>query len=580
MRQPEFRLGTGLSIAAIVLGLSGVEPEVWAAAPETPRFRDTQQHWAGACIDRLATLKQLSGYPDGSFRPDAKLSRSEFAALILDRFPWIPDRNIFRRSSEAEWIAPPETLFKDVPRQHWAYGAINAAYEAGIFVGYPDQTFRPNQAIARVEALAILAKIVPTGQRPRSNEQPLPIPEIPERVLRDLLDDAAQTPPWSQSAIATAASFFLVVDAPNGRRLRPTDATTRAEAAAFLCQAQRLDGLIPPEAVAGNQYFTQSPELKKLQRATTEGKKVWFDFQREITISPTAPPGFTIAYLGESPRKGSDRILAWFNRVDAPADSSPLAGYFDADGKIAIPPQFTSAGLFSEGLADVQIAGKKGFIDRAGTLVISIEFDETRSFREGLAAIRIDQQWGFIDKTGAWAVPLQPYRVESFSDGLARIEVKGVERWSERYGFIDRTGKTVIEPKFNLATSFTGGLSAVSLYQTETGQFDPRSGYIDKTGQWVPTPQAKEDSQFMDGIAIVQVDKKFGLTDRQGKFVVPPKYAAISNIENGYFYVNYGGVEVGYITEYDGSATPTGGGSELRGGRWGYLKLPTSNQNK
>jgi hypothetical protein len=597
-----------------------------------PRFRDTPEHWAGDCIDRLANLKQVRGYPEGDFRPNTKVTRAEFAVLIRDRFPRIPERQIFDGPGASGPIINPADRFRDVPSNHWAYEAIKLAYQNRTFVGYPDQTFRPNQPIARVEALAILAKIVPTGEQTNGEEQPLPVPENLDQVLQEMLADAAQTPPWSKQAIATAATSFLIVDAPQGRRLRPSDATTRAEAAAFLCQAQRLNGLVPSETVVGSQYFTDSPELKKLQRATTDRQPAWFDRQRQLTIIPTAPPGFTIAYVGEFLNQTSDRVLTWFNPTGSSPETSPLAGYLDADGKLAIAPQFRSASSFSEGLAEVSQDGKHGFIDRTGTLVIPATFDETRSFREGLAAVRMDQQWGFIDKTGAWAVPLQPHLVASFSDGLARIERPGSTPWERTYGFIDRTGKIVIEPKFNAAASFSEGLSAVSIYKTETGEFIPRYGYIDKTGQWViqgltgpggsfseglaavtrstnpgeistgtgrgrgsidgygyidrtnkwvlppqgfsspETEYFSAQSRFTQGLAIVRIGTKMGVINQQGKFVLPPRYADIESISHGYAYANYGGATVSYIGGYDASATPVAS-TELRGGRWGYIKL-------
>jgi hypothetical protein len=618
------RLGTGQhigrSMAVLICGLITVAPTAVAA---TPRFRDTPQHWAGPCIDRLAQLQQLNGYPDGTFRPEAKLTRSEFAVLMLNQAP-------------KGWYFPsiPAILFKDVPPQHWAAKAIQSAYQKQIFVGYPDQTFRPNQSISRVEALSILARLTPSGSYVTAGETNpmLPEPQDPLAVLIELFEDASQTPAWSQKAIATAAAFGLVVDAPQGRRLRPTDGTTRAEAAAFLCQSQRLAGLVPPEAVAGSQYFTLSPELKKLQRILVEGQKAWFDRQRQLTIVAKPPLGWTIDYIQLNDPRVGDRVPAQFSSMGNDAEKTSKWGYLDADGTIAIAPQFDDARPFSEDLADISQGGKYGFIDRTGAVVIPPKFDQVFPFREGLAAVAIRKpdlwvmEWGFIDKTGAWVVPLQPYPVLPFSDGLARIELPGSTSWDRRYGFIDRTGKTVIEPKFNAVTSFSEGLSAAEIYQTKVGEWNPRYGYIDKAGQWViqnlsnpgtafseglasvtrrDSNPATDDgygyidrtgnwvilsqgfsppeseifqakSSFVEGVAIAKSGEKMGIIDRSGKFIVPPKYSDIAWVSKGYAYVNYGGVVVGYISGYDGSATPVGS-QQLRGGRWGYLKLPTRN---
>lgn len=77
-------------------------------------FADTKGHWAEAAILRAQAAGAISGYPDGTFRPEQALSRAEAVVLInklLDRKP-------------LETEAP---LFVDVPKTHWAFGAIQAA---------------------------------------------------------------------------------------------------------------------------------------------------------------------------------------------------------------------------------------------------------------------------------------------------------------------------------------------------------------------------------------------------------------------------------------------------------------------
>ena len=73
------------------------------STPSTPIFSDIQSHWAKECISQMAPRKLVSGYPDGSFRPNSTITRAEFAVLMLNAFPEAP----VKRSG---------TTFKDVPR--------------------------------------------------------------------------------------------------------------------------------------------------------------------------------------------------------------------------------------------------------------------------------------------------------------------------------------------------------------------------------------------------------------------------------------------------------------------------------
>jgi uncharacterized lipoprotein YddW (UPF0748 family) len=117
----------------------------------------------------------------------------------------------------------PYLPFGDVPTNFWAAKAIRWAYQTGFLNGFPGQQFRPNDPISRTQAWVALV-----GGLGLSN---------PNLVSpRDLYEDAAQIPSWATGAIATASEASLVVNYPAVRRLRPTQPATRAEVAAFIYQ--------------------------------------------------------------------------------------------------------------------------------------------------------------------------------------------------------------------------------------------------------------------------------------------------------------------------------------------------------
>lgn len=176
-------------------------------------FTDIQTHWAKTCIEKLADLNVISGYQDGTFKPDASVTRAEFAALLLKAFPGQPQ------------IRNPVT-FKDVPTTFWAKTAIDTAYQTGFLSGYPDNLFKPEENIPRVQVLVALAnglEYVATH----------PVSEILDLAF----DDVTDIPNYALNSLAGATENRLVVNYPNVRQLKPNALATRAEVAAFLSQA-------------------------------------------------------------------------------------------------------------------------------------------------------------------------------------------------------------------------------------------------------------------------------------------------------------------------------------------------------
>ncbi|MFP5528734.1 S-layer homology domain-containing protein, partial [Peptococcus simiae] len=82
----------------------------------------------------------MTGYEDGSFRPDAPITRAEFAKVI---------QKIDKQNTTDN------LPFADV-QGHWAHQAITQAYANGRISGYPDGSFKPERKISRAEAASIL----------------------------------------------------------------------------------------------------------------------------------------------------------------------------------------------------------------------------------------------------------------------------------------------------------------------------------------------------------------------------------------------------------------------------------------
>jgi uncharacterized lipoprotein YddW (UPF0748 family) len=178
-----------------------------------PKFTDIQNHWARSCIESLTQKAIIRGFPNNQFRPDDPVTRSQFAAMVVNAFP--------------DQISSPtrESIqFRDVAGNFWAKEAIQKAYRSSFFSGFDDGTFRPDLEIPRVQALTALAnglKLKPTNEV-----------ELTRKVFLDLGD----IPTYAKGAIAATTERQITVNFPNAQRLNPNRTASRGEIAAFLCQ--------------------------------------------------------------------------------------------------------------------------------------------------------------------------------------------------------------------------------------------------------------------------------------------------------------------------------------------------------
>ncbi|WP_162341263.1 S-layer homology domain-containing protein [Paenibacillus paridis] len=108
-------------------------------------FGDIAGHWAEEAIRQGASQGIMTGYPDGTFKPNFKVTRAQFAVMLM---------NAIKPAGAKEELA-----FEDASQiPAWAKNAVAEAKQAGIINGYDDGTFRPNAEITRVEMAAMIVK--------------------------------------------------------------------------------------------------------------------------------------------------------------------------------------------------------------------------------------------------------------------------------------------------------------------------------------------------------------------------------------------------------------------------------------
>ncbi|MFC4598741.1 InlB B-repeat-containing protein [Cohnella hongkongensis] len=179
------------------------------AAPEPAQpeiaFSDISGHWAEASIKKAVFNEMITGYPDGTFKPDHPVTRAEFTVMLAGAL-----------KLEGTGSALP---FQDQDQiGSWAKRAAALAVQAGIVGGYGDGSFRPDARITRAEMASMIA-----------------------RALKVSLDTDAPTgfaddediPKWARGAVEAIRQLGIV----RGRgdnKFVPNDTATRAEAVAMI----------------------------------------------------------------------------------------------------------------------------------------------------------------------------------------------------------------------------------------------------------------------------------------------------------------------------------------------------------
>ena len=158
---------------------------------------------------------------------------------------------------------------------------------------------------------------------------------------------------------------------------------------------------------------------------------------------------------------GTGEHAGWFE--------GPAKGFINQEGVEVIPPVFSRAGSFRDGLALAvgldRRTGKRcaGLINEKGEFVaVKAEWRDLSPSRTGLSAVSVKSSrggscWGFVDSRGQWRIRPKFDQAQGFSDGLAAVRV------GEKWGYIDEDGDMVIRPQFGFVGPFFGGYAKIDL---------------------------------------------------------------------------------------------------------------------
>ncbi|MDD3879626.1 MAG: S-layer homology domain-containing protein [Syntrophomonas sp.] len=188
---------------AVLAREKGKEPAKDVIAPVKADLKDITGHWAEKSIYELVALGAISGYPDGSFKPDSSIKRAEFATILVKAF------KLEARSGQT---------FADTA-QHWAKDSISTAAAHGIVSGYSADSFGPDDLITREQMAVMISKA--------ANLQ---------AVEGKTFADSAQIADWAKAAVAAASSKNIISGYPDNS-FRPQANATRAEAVTVVVKA-------------------------------------------------------------------------------------------------------------------------------------------------------------------------------------------------------------------------------------------------------------------------------------------------------------------------------------------------------
>jgi hypothetical protein len=174
----------------------------------TPVFSDVStSYWGYDAISSLSSKGIVSGYPDGTFKPNATITRAEFATMLVKAL------GLDTTGTTGE--------FTDVTADSWYYGSVNAAVSAGLASGMGNNLFAPNALITREQMSVMVTKALGT-KAPTTDGTEL-----------NAFSDKSVVSSWAVSGMTEAVKAGII-SGMTADTLAPQADATRAQAAAMI----------------------------------------------------------------------------------------------------------------------------------------------------------------------------------------------------------------------------------------------------------------------------------------------------------------------------------------------------------
>ena len=165
-------------------------------------FADIQGHWAQRAIVKLQEAGAISGFEDGTFRPEQEITRAEFVKLVVSAF---------------HLEAQAQQEYQDVAQTDWFAPYVSVATALELVNGY-DGYFRPNDFISRQDCAVILYRLLHSmGESISGNVE---------------FDDVQEIAPYAKEAVAALGAAGVIKGTEHG--FEPQEYTTRAQVAQMI----------------------------------------------------------------------------------------------------------------------------------------------------------------------------------------------------------------------------------------------------------------------------------------------------------------------------------------------------------
>ncbi len=287
-----------------VLLLTSVLTVSISTATVSAKPNDTAGHWAEPVIEKWVDAGFITGYSDGTFRPDNPVTRSEFIALVNRAFSFENKTDIY---------------FTDLSPDYWGYEEIQKGAAAGYIEGGTEGTFRPDAFVTRQEAATIMSRI-----------------KYFENADSVKFTDNGDIATWAREYVEAVSGAGVLSGFPDGS-FRPDISMTRAEAVTALDILSRIDENYQSD---NQKYEDYTLDVQLLKDRELTGDLIISDSNsavvlERVTVAGTLyVPGGTSVYA-EDCRIGRLIMERGDSEFEAAGNTSVAETYLKSGGKIS-----------------------------------------------------------------------------------------------------------------------------------------------------------------------------------------------------------------------------------------------------
>lgn len=289
--------------------------------------------WYASFVAELSEENILSGFPDKTFRPAAKVTCGQFLSMAMQAGELMEGQHAQAEAVDSAKKNDPKTVATGTAQKHWATDFYNAAVQSDVLIRNELPFTALDRDISREWMAVICSRILmqseASNQENRSQKNPMPamsdygqMPSYASAIaaIRDIEESSAHS-----FEIVRAYQMKLLSGYPDGT-FRPEESLSRAEAAAVISKLHQLktqgagNG---QEASPQQPPAVQNPELSGLHTATTPTKE---DKELPQGTDKEIPTRSSNNCWEKDPRdfpKGTIAFYYWLSKEDgAAADSA------------------------------------------------------------------------------------------------------------------------------------------------------------------------------------------------------------------------------------------------------------------